>query len=280
GPAETVLDDSDCDGCDEVCLRSDELQAVLKLDAHAALCEFDHRALFHNFGDTLTQREEFYYHKLGAVQAGVGPGEGIASAHDRVAFRHEVCLADTTPDARPRRLFLDQWTCPDGHAHWPEYALAQAGSAGQELVLAARMGQGEVAKTYRLAADVLEVSWRLRNFGGGVFCTEINLALPSCDGYSGRYILENGEIPCGFGQHLELAAFGALTLDDRELRGGLRLEASPRGQLQAAPHDTVSQSEAGFEKIMQAACLRVSWPVPLTDLTLTLRLQVFLDDPH
>ncbi|KAB2843591.1 MAG: DUF1926 domain-containing protein [Burkholderiales bacterium] len=280
GPAETVLDDSDCDGCDEVCLRSAELQAVLKLDAHAALCEFDHRALFHNFGDTLTQREEFYYHKLGAVQAGVGPGEGIASAHDRVAFRHEVCLADTTPDARPRRLFLDQWTCPDGHAHWPEYALAQAGSAGQELVLAARMGQGEVAKTYRLAADVLEVSWRLRNFGGGVFCTEINLALPSCDGYSGRYILENGEIPCGFGQHLELAAFGALTLDDRELRGGLRLEASPRGQLQAAPHDTVSQSEAGFEKIMQAACLRVSWPVPLTDLTLTLRLQVFLDDPH
>jgi alpha-amylase len=29
--------------------------------------------------------------------------------------------------------------------------------------------------------------------------------------------------------------------------------------LAAQPHRTVSQSEAGFEKIMQAVCIRLAW---------------------
>jgi len=47
--------------------------------------------------------------------------------------------------------------------------------------------------------------------------------------------------------------------------------------LEGRPLYTVSQSEAGFEKIMQAATLRARWPVELAPggkQTITVRLMV------
>ena len=40
----------------------------------------------------------------------------------------------------------------------------------------------------------------------GLLQIEINLAMPSCDGYAGRYMLADGSIPCGFGQAQPVAA--------------------------------------------------------------------------
>jgi hypothetical protein len=54
-------------------------------------------------------------------------------------------------------------------------------------------------------------------------------------------------------------ACNAITLDDSELRGALLIEASQPVRLEARPHRTVSQSEAGFEKIMQAVCITLAW---------------------
>ena len=80
-------------------------------------------------------------------------------------------------------------------------------------------------------------------------------------GYAGRYVLADGSVPCGFGQVLELPAMRRLTLDDGVLGGALVLTASVPLALTARPHHTVSQSEAGFEKIMQAVEIMLSWPV-------------------
>ena len=129
-----------------------------------------------------------------------------------------------------------------------------------------------------LAGHALQVTYRLRNVPGGRFSVQLNLAMPSCDGYSGRYILADGSIPCGFGQALELAVSQELTLDDRFLGGGLRLTASRPVDIAARPHYTVSQSEAGFEKIMQAACLTLSWPVDAVSQELTFSLEIVADD--
>ncbi len=89
--------------------------------------------------------------------------------------------------------------------------------------------------------------------------TELNIAMPSCDGYGGRYVLADGSVPCGFGQELELDAVQDITLQDSELNGALKLTSSLPVRLKAAPHRTVSQSEAGFEKVMQAVCIRLAW---------------------
>ena len=269
--------DLDHDGTRELFLHNADAQLVVKLDTHAALCEFDAYALGHNFGDVLTQRKEHYYHKLHeAPQAGHDAG-GIASAHDRVSFKHAVGPDDIEPDARARRLFCDTWHRPDGTQHWPQYAAGEFKAPLMSASFAAPLDGGEAGKTICLAGRSLQVTYRLRDVPGGRFTTELNLAMPSCDGYSGRYVLPDGSIPCGFGQQLRLSGVTRLTLDDRELRGGLRLSTSRPLDIEAHPHFTVSQSEAGFEKIMQAACLRLSWPVDAGPQEVTISLEIVLD---
>ncbi|MCZ2419137.1 MAG: DUF1926 domain-containing protein [Burkholderiales bacterium] len=271
-----VAADADLDGTRELFLANADLQAVLKLDEHAAACELDAYRLAQNFGDVLTQRAEHYYRKLAAAPQAAG-GAGIASAHDRIAFKDAIDPADILPDARPRRLFLDAWQRPDGETAWPRYAAGGFKAPLMSAAFAAPLDGGEVQKTYTLAGRTLQVAYRLREVAGGRFAVALNLAMPSCDGYSGRYVLADGSIPCGFGQALDLVAAPGLTLDDRVLGGGLRLTASRPVDIAARPHYTVSQSEAGFEKIMQAACLTLSWPIDAVLQELTFSLEILTD---
>lgn len=268
--------DADLDGTRELFLANADLQAVLKLDEHAAACELDAYRLAQNFGDVLTQRAEHYYRKLAAAPQAAG-GAGIASAHDRIAFKDAIDPADILPDARPRRLFLDAWQRPDGETAWPRYAAGGFKAPLMSAAFAAPLDDGEVQKTYTLAGRTLQVAYRLREVAGGRFAVVLNLAMPSCGGYSGRYVLADGSIPCGFGQALDLVAAPGLTLDDRVLGGGLRLTASRPVDIAARPHYTVSQSEAGFEKIMQAACLTLSWPIDAVLQELTFSLEILTD---
>ncbi len=256
-----AIGDFDFDGVRELFLCNADAQAVVKLDGHAALCELDAYGLSHNFGDVLTQRAEHYYAKLRAAPEANHEGEGIASPHERVAFKEAISPADIVPDARPRRLFADAWHRLDGQTFWPHYVAGECKAPLMRAAFAAPLDGGEVEKTITLAGRALRIGYRLRNIPGGRFSVEINLALPSCDGYTGRYILADGSIPCGFGQDLKLTAATQLTLDDRILGGGLRLTAGSPLDIEARPHFTVSQSEAGFEKIMQAVCLTLSWPI-------------------
>ena len=69
------------------------------------------------------------------------------------------------------------------------------------------------------------MSYRFADEAEGIFSTEINLAMPSCDGWGGRYIYQD-QIPCGFGQLLELSAMTDITLDDDELAGSIELKVS------------------------------------------------------
>jgi hypothetical protein len=89
--------------------------------------------------------------------------------------------------------------------------------------------------------------------------------MPCCDGPAGRYVVkgEDGKphIPGGFGQSFTWNGLGELALEDHYLKGALRLAISPPARVKAQPHFTVSQSEAGFEKIMQAVELTLTWEV-------------------
>lgn len=267
--------DLDFDGAQEIFLRNAVLQAVIRDDGLAALCEFDSYALAHNFGDTLRRSREHYYRKIERSEQRVAEGGGIASPHDRVAFRHQIAPGDTVPDTLPRVILRDSFIAPDGTTRTVNgYAPDAVDAAHPAIAFRASVGGGVVSKRYELAGARLNVTYAFEGFSGGTFVTELNVSLPACDGYAGRYILAGGEIPCGFGQPLEQDSLTTITLDDRELGGALVLTASAPAALRACPHFTVSQSEAGFEKIMQAATATLSWPLPPERKTLTLTLEV------
>ena len=104
----TTTGDLDLDGIQEVFMRTLALQAVVRPDADAAVIELSSYALAQNFGDTLRRYEEHYHEKAraGAAAAKEFAGEGIASAHDIVRFKHPIEPADLVPDSRSRGLFV------------------------------------------------------------------------------------------------------------------------------------------------------------------------------
>jgi hypothetical protein len=237
------------DGHDEIFLNSGKLQAVVRDDGLGAIHELDFYALRQNFGDTLARRTEHYYRKIREGGDSEHSGDGIASAHDRVNFKHPVSPEDLTPDAYPRAMFLDRIK------EQPQplrYALRAASANAVDLA-----GPG-LTKKISVKGNALTVEYRLERESAG-FETEINLAMPSCDGFLGRYVV-NGEVPGGFGQAFNWEGIRSLTLEDGVLGGKVTLTTGEPASVSAAPHKTVSQSEDGFEKIMQAVCLRIHAP--------------------
>ena len=255
--------DLDYDGKDEIFLHNDELQLVLRDDGLGAAHEFDSYRLAHNFADTLRRRREHYYAKIERRESQSETGEGIASAHDRISYRDEIREEDLLPDSFPRVSFHDRFMLPDGTIKWiDEYACREIAGEEPAIEFQTELGGGVVSKRYTLAGSRLGVAYTFEGaIAAGSFATELNLSLPSCDGAGGRYVLADGTVAGGFGQALARDGLVAITLDDRELGGRLTLTASAPVDLRTAPHQTVSQSDAGFEKIMQAATLRLSWPV-------------------
>jgi alpha-amylase len=265
--------DLDHDGHVETALRTPLIHAYVRDDGHASLVEFSSLAVAHNFGDTLRAYAEAYHAKIDqthAAHTAQDAGEGITSAHDRVAFLHTILPGDADPDERPRGIFVDSVIGSNDMLRPLDFY-----AAGESPGTWAAAGPGwHIAKTYRLDGDTLSVVFRAEGGALPKFIeTELNLALPSCDGYGGRYVLADGSVPGGFGEALELACMQRITLDDSELRGALRIEASQPVRLEAQPHRTVSQSEAGFEKIMQAVCITLAWsPASGVEQIITLKI--------
>jgi len=261
-----VAQDLDLDGCSEHFAHTPQLQVVVRDDGLAAAHELLSYRLRHNFGDSLRRYHEHYHDKIAA-----GPsqhhGDGIASAHDIVRFKHPVAADDIVPDRLPRALFVDRL---DG-ADLGDYALAEGTALGF-----ARPG---IVKTYRLDGTTLTVSWQLSGLAGRAFSTRLDLAMPSCNGFLGRYALADGSIPGGFGQPLELAGTTWLALEDGVLGGRIEVQTPVAAEIKCRPHQTVSQSEAGFEKIMQSAELLLTWVIPGDVCNLQLQLTIEAAQP-
>ena len=268
--------DLDLDGRDEWQLAAGDLRAALRDDGHAALHELCSQALLHNFGDTLARREEAYHARVGTEAHQSPQGDGIASAHDRIGSKHPIAPADLEPDAAPRSIGIDFIAAPGGERiRLQDYRIVGEHADAQGPVLQFEMAHeaARVAKRILLAPDGVRVEWRCQGLAGRRLLTQLNLAMPSCDGFAGRYVLADGSIPAGFGQPLSLASMQQLTLDDRTLGGALRLGCVPACGVDAAPLHTVSLSEGGFEKIMQAAVLELAFELASGDETVVLELR-------
>ncbi|MDR2187794.1 MAG: DUF1926 domain-containing protein [Azonexus sp.] len=252
--------DLDLDGHREIFLHGPALQAVLRDDGLAAVCELASYPLRHNFADSLCRYHELYHDRIHQAPS-EHHGAGIASAHDIVRCKEPISAADIVPDALPRLLCLDRLD----DLPLTDYQLA----ATTPTPVFTRPG---VSKRYTLDGGTLTIDWQFTGLAGCRFTTVLNLAMPSCDGFLGRYVLADGSIAGGFGQSLEIAESGLLTLEDGVLGGRVALAMTPAARLTCQAHKTVSQSEAGFEKIMQSAEIRIAWEI--SDAIRAVRLQL------
>jgi hypothetical protein len=178
----------------------------------------------------------------------------------RVEVEATSTLVEQLQDNKPKSAaVVPEQHAPAGPGEPPRYEL-DAPEQGIAVYFRAHLPQGIMRKRISLADNRLTVRYRFVAALAGRFETQLNLALPSCDGFLGRYVHE-GRIPGGFGEPIELEALTTLALEDGVLGGVVQVLCSPPARLSARPHHTVSQSEDGFEKVMQAVTLDLCWAV-------------------
>jgi hypothetical protein len=232
-------------------LHNEKLQAIVKLDGHAATCELDAYEVGQNFGDTLRRHSEHYHRRALEQQSETKTADGgITSAHDRFHMKHVITAADVAPDVRGRGMFHDRWNDKPVTVYVADVATAQTFIAKVEgAAIRKRIG----VKGASVVADyVIEAA------SAGTLETTLDIAMPCCDGYAGR-VIHGGQILGGFGQPLRIDKARDVILDDRYMNGSVSLSASREGMIDAAPYFTVSQSEDGLEKVMQSVTLTMSW---------------------
>jgi len=256
-PARESLD-LDLDGQDEVFLHNAALQAVVRMDGSAAICELDAYRLRHNFGDTLMRQTEHYHRKVHAGSAHQHAGEGIANPHERVSSKHSISIEDLGTDNHPKALFIDKWWGAQADEPLLPLCYETQASRGNSLDFHAETDGLKVDKTISLKDACLNVEYGFGRGSHGLFSIEINLAMPSCDGPAGRFRIDQNIIG-GFGQPQEIDKLKEICLDDEVMGGSVRLATSQPASFRSWPHFSVSQSEAGFEKIMQAVTIVLSY---------------------
>ncbi len=268
--------DLDLDGIDELFLRNEAIQVAVKLDGSAAIIELDSYALTQNFGDTLRRHSEHYHRRVLRGPAGAHQGSGIASAHDRVDLKHDISAVDMEPDATARSSFRDAFLGADGGVRpIVDYSLHQVNGAG--VVFAAGRDGATLQKKIEVSGDCVNVDYRFAGAfqPGGIcgFSSSIDLAMPSCDGPGARFVY-CGAVAGGLGQPLDLDDATELVLDDNFMGGSVTLRSNVPARLSAAPCFTVSQSEGGFEKIMQSVTLTLTWPLDAAHAQVKLSLEI------
>ncbi len=263
-PRPTIyIEDTDLDGVEEIYLNNGILQVISKLDGAASICEFDAYKLKHNFGDTLRRQEEHYYHKIKYDMPNLQQsGSGIASAHDRLSFKHQISSADLEGGRAAQALFVE--SIDD---HLVMYQFESKHDHG--IKFKADFDGYKINKKIELIENQLLITYTSKSRVEGYLKTEFNLAMPSCDGVGGKYIRDDLVLG-GFGQELELMDFTSIFLEDSTLKGRLLLSVSNESRLSSKPFYSVSQSEGGFEKIMQAIKLVLVWPCIPERLTISL----------
>ena len=199
-------------------------------------------------------------------------GNGIANPHERVSFKHEIFEEDLAIDTHPKSLFIDKWQFADAPAQRVDYTLDWK-SRGNTLTFTSGPGSQSVEKKISLKGSRLVIDYDFAARARGIFSVELNLAMQSCDGPAGRFRM-NGEIIGGFGQPQEIEQFTEIWLEDEVMWGKVRLSSSQPLGFRAWPHFSVSQSEAGFEKIMQAVTIVLDYTLMRTDNHLTVSLEV------
>ncbi|BCM25181.1 alpha-amylase/4-alpha-glucanotransferase domain-containing protein [Methyloradius palustris] len=263
--------DLDLDGFDELFLRNNQLQVVARLDGTASICEFDSYKLHHNFGDTLTRQAEHYHRKVHEQSDGHHTGEGIANPHERVMFKDVITPEDMATDAYRKTMFCD-FLISDDRVVPVSYRRPQTTGA-KSMDFVATVAETELQKTIHLNGKTLIVHYQTSKAVKGKFKVEINLAMPSCNGPAGRFRIGD-DIPGGFGELHHFKQLNALSLEDEVLGGVVQLDTNVDCDITSHPHYSVSQSEAGFEKIMQALTLELEWDAKQLKSKIEIKLTV------
>ncbi len=303
GPDGVRVADVDLDGIDELVLATPGQVVVVKPSEGAGIGSWDVRAVRHALGAVLRRRPEASHESLVEHEralsergdgADAGAGAGVGSIHDRVATKESglagllhydayerrsglvhVLPAGTTPGAFARAEFEELADFVDQPYQVLEAVTADGGGhvrvardghvrtpAGPVPVRAEK--RIEVAGGRRSPTLTLDVT--LENLGttpvNGLLAVEwATTMLGGGANPAAYYVLDGERVP----HDSTGSRAGVASLHSGNEYVGLDVTTTltPAADAWIAPIETVSNSEAGFERVYQGSALVLTWPLDL-----------------
>jgi alpha-amylase len=292
----TLVADVDKDSQDEVILSSDAQNLWFAPATGGSLVEWDWRATGLNLVNTLTRRPEGYHTELKEAAARgtlilAGQEKTLTSVHTRMVRVKEPKLQDKLYyDWYRRASLLDHLLDADATLdsfYRSQYAelgdfvnqpyVARLTETGERLTLKLRRDGGvwqnkvrqplRIEKTITLSAGqlALDVTYRLTNPGekpiAARFGVETNWGIAGGDGPQSYSVWPGGELMRFNTLHaVESADEIALV---NEWYGRVILNTDHPASWWQFPIETISNSEAGFERIYQGTSITCYWPLKL-----------------
>jgi 4-alpha-glucanotransferase len=284
--------DFDLDGSDELMLNSELLNVFIDPAEGGRISELDWKPRSFNLANTLTRRREGYHDKIiraAADKTGAAQTGGVKTIHERVAMKEEGLQYHLLYDWYTRGSLIDHFL--GSGVDLAAFIRCEYYEAG-DFVLGAygatqKKGGSSAAVILERVGNVAGLAVRLRK--------EISLRRGASD-FTVRYEIENlgaEELNTSFGSEFNFSFLAGSahdryydipghTLDKRNLASSgetnnvreaglvdewlklrLTLSFDEPAMLWRAPVETVSQSEAGFERVYQSSMLMPVWRLSL-----------------
>lgn len=288
--------DLDCDGYDELLIESPEVNAYFKPDSGGSIFELDYLPVSFNVSNVLTRHEEGYHKKLLALEQEHSSGsgsEGVASIHDLVLQKEKNLKQYLTYDSYRRASLLDHFLGNETTLEdFSRSKYAEKGDfvnrpyqhkvekKGKSLRLSlwreGHVWQGDrslplrVSKRFNLksGSSILTFEYELENQTSEMldlwFGVEFCFALSAGDAPDRYYRCEGVSM-----QDRQLKSMGSIenvtsvSLVDEWLGVEVKLSFEQPPLVWRFPIETVSLSEAGFERVYQGSVVFPNWHIHL-----------------
>jgi alpha-amylase/alpha-mannosidase (GH57 family) len=300
-----MVETADLDGdlADEVMITSDSVAVAIDPGEGGIIYELDYRPISMNFGNTLSRRPEAYHRKLKDQYMEAQSGTGAATIHERMGAKEEGLFKYLHYDWYRKASLIDHFLGQEmdfeafrnsthneaGDFVKGAYSSAVKKQGGRVTAVLSRTGevQGQpvlVRKAVTVKEDEsgLQADYVLRNVGGEelntAFAVEFNFSLLAGNSPD-RYF----EVPghslkdSNFASAGELNNVQEVRMVDEWMGYVLTLSFGEKAALWRFPVETVSQSEAGYERVFQGSSVVPVWRVTLrpgVDSALSIKLNL------
>jgi alpha-amylase len=287
-PLTVTRGDLNGDGHEEIAVRTSALAVTLNPARGGSLTEIGMLERRHDLADVLTRRPESYHARIGVASE----ADGLRSIHDAPGEKQPDLQRLLVYDRFRRASLLDGWFEADGTLDavepWPAARVAlgdavfapavERADGAVEVAMRHRVeapGPLDVDKRLRLSGATVGARYRLAGAPGtrldGRWAVQWNLALSAGEA-PGRYLALPGRP--SLASQGRVGSIAEVTLVDEWLGLEAHLAWNPDAELAWGPVETVSVSEAGFERIYQGLALLVVWPLEGDRRELSIELRV------
>ncbi|HUQ43989.1 MAG TPA: alpha-amylase/4-alpha-glucanotransferase domain-containing protein [Candidatus Limnocylindria bacterium] len=295
------LRDLDLDGRDELLLTSAGQVVGIELDEGGGIGSWDLRAARHALTSVLRRRPEAYHETLRRHEVderdaaehppASGPGAAPASIHELVKVKEAGLAAHLVYDDYERRSGLVRFLAADlTPAQWNAGGRDELGDFVDSPFRCERLGDGEALLARAGIVSIGEATFPVAvettiRIDGGRLDPALEIQLSVTNG-------ADRPLECRIGSEWAITmlggggnpqawwevAGGRSSHDGSGAQAGVRkvaqgndwlgvelaTAATPTADAWHAPIETVSNSEAGFERVYQGSALLLSWPVSIS----------------